>query len=41
MVNGGLIVERGTHAQLLAQDGIYRNLYERQFVGAVAAAAVD
>ena len=32
VVNGGQIVERGTHAELLARDGVYRNLYERQFV---------
>jgi ATP-binding cassette subfamily B multidrug efflux pump len=32
VVSGGQIVERGTHAELLAQDGVYRNLYERQFV---------
>jgi ATP-binding cassette subfamily B multidrug efflux pump len=39
VVNGGLIVEHGTHAELLAQDGVYRNLYERQFVGVEAGAA--
>ncbi len=27
----GRIVERGTHWQLLAADGVYRKLYERQF----------
>jgi ABC-type multidrug transport system fused ATPase/permease subunit len=34
VVNAGQIVERGNHAELLARNGIYRNLYERQFVGA-------
>ena len=33
VVNGGQIVERGTHAELLARAGLYRTLYERQFVG--------
>jgi ABC-type multidrug transport system fused ATPase/permease subunit len=32
VVDGGQIVERGTHAELLRLDGVYRNLYERQFV---------
>ncbi|MBM4431342.1 MAG: ATP-binding cassette domain-containing protein, partial [Chloroflexi bacterium] len=32
VVDGGCIVERGTHDQLLALDGLYRQLYERQFV---------
>jgi subfamily B ATP-binding cassette protein MsbA len=27
----GVIVERGTHAQLLARGGKYRQLYERQY----------
>jgi ABC-type multidrug transport system fused ATPase/permease subunit len=32
VVDHGQIVERGTHAELLAQGGLYRTLYERQFV---------
>lgn len=32
VVNDGRIVERGTHAELLVQGGLYRQLYERQFV---------
>jgi ABC-type multidrug transport system fused ATPase/permease subunit len=28
----GRIVERGTHADLVAQGGLYATLYERQFL---------
>jgi ATP-binding cassette subfamily B multidrug efflux pump len=38
VVNGGQIVERGTHRELLAQEGMYRMLYQRQFVNAEAGA---
>ena len=31
VVESGRIVQRGTHAQLLAEGGIYRDLYETQF----------
>lgn len=31
VINGGTIVERGTHEQLLAQGGFYRRLYASQF----------
>jgi ATP-binding cassette, subfamily B, bacterial len=31
VVDGGSIVERGTHAQLLAADGLYADLYRTQF----------
>jgi ATP-binding cassette subfamily B protein/subfamily B ATP-binding cassette protein MsbA len=32
VVRAGRIAERGTHEALLRQGGIYRELYERQFV---------
>ena len=31
VVKGGVIAEQGTHEELLAADGIYRELYETQF----------
>jgi ABC-type multidrug transport system fused ATPase/permease subunit len=31
VVNEGRIVERGTHAELLARRGLYAELYQRQF----------
>ena len=31
VVDNGHIVQRGTHYQLLAQTGIYKELYETQF----------
>jgi ATP-binding cassette subfamily B protein len=31
VVDGGRIVERGTHAQLLAGGGLYEELYETQY----------
>ncbi|MBN1249295.1 MAG: ABC transporter ATP-binding protein [Anaerolineae bacterium] len=37
VIDGGRIVELGTHAELLLSDGLYRELYERQFVDAVLA----
>mgnify|MGYP001024437437 FL=1 len=30
VMDGGRIVERGTHTELLAQDGLYREIYELQ-----------
>ncbi len=33
VVDDGRIVERGTHSQLHAQPGLYRDLYETQFKG--------
>ncbi|MHB1193458.1 MAG: ABC transporter ATP-binding protein [Longimicrobiales bacterium] len=31
VLDAGEIVERGTHAQLMALDGLYRRLYEKQY----------
>jgi ABC-type multidrug transport system fused ATPase/permease subunit len=32
VIDAGQIVEQGSHEQLVAQNGLYRQLYERQFV---------
>jgi len=34
VVDGGQIVEQGDHESLLTQGGLYRDLYERQFISA-------
>jgi len=31
VIEGGGIVERGTHAELLAANGRYRHLYDKQY----------
>jgi len=31
VLDGGRIVERGRHAELLSQGGLYASLYEEQF----------
>ena len=42
VLNQGQLVEQGTHAELLAQDGLYAHLYETQFQPAtVDALAAD
>jgi ABC-type multidrug transport system fused ATPase/permease subunit len=34
VVDEGQVVEQGDHESLLAQGGLYRDLYERQFISA-------
>ena len=41
VVDGGRIVERGRHTELLAQGGLYANLYRRQFRDQVSDAVSD
>lgn len=36
VIQDGCIVEQGGHEELLAQDGVYRNLYEKQFKKTIA-----
>jgi len=36
VINGGRIIERGTHDELLTQRGFYHNLYMSQFKGKAA-----
>ena len=40
VINGGEIIERGTHESLLAQKGFYHQLYTSQFKGQTVSAAV-
>jgi ATP-binding cassette, subfamily B, multidrug efflux pump len=41
VIDGGHIIEHGTHASLLAQHGFYYNLYMSQFKGTATPAAVS
>ena len=34
VLDGGRVVQAGSHAALMGQDGLYRRLVERQFVAA-------
>jgi ABC-type multidrug transport system fused ATPase/permease subunit len=36
VVDNGQIIEKGTHAELLGRGGMYKQLYERQFIDAPA-----
>lgn len=40
VIDGGKLVERGTHAELLARDGLYARLYSTQFGGQDAVAGL-
>lgn len=40
VMDEGRIVERGTHAALVARGGMYRRLYDLQFADAVPARAL-
>ncbi|MDP8952587.1 MAG: ABC transporter ATP-binding protein/permease [Actinomycetota bacterium] len=39
VIEGGRIIERGTHTELLEQNGLYADLYRRQFREPVASAS--
>jgi len=41
VLNGGVIVEQGSHDELMAQKGFYYNLFMSQFKGKGPAGEVD
>ena len=36
VINHGQVIERGTHKELLKQDGLYTKLFQRQLLGVAA-----
>jgi len=38
VIDGGRVVERGRHAELLANDGLYADLYHTQFADQIEVA---
>lgn len=41
VIDGGRIVEQGTHIELLRRGGLYKTLYERQFIDEPVAKEID
>ena len=39
VIDGGRVIQRGTHAELTAQDGLYRTLWSIQHLGEAELAA--
>lgn len=41
VIDSGRVVQEGTHARLLQEDGLYRNLVHRQLLGTLSNRAFD